>query len=88
MVVGFRTFTLGKLQYQKQASPLPMFAIIILAAGGGVVLFIFVAVVVMYRRRSQEAESQIKKMLIQLDTLESNVRNECKQGMSPYVNLL
>ena len=41
-----------------------------------------IVILIVCRRRSTLAERQYKKMKAQLDALESNVRNECKQGSS------
>ena len=73
-------FPLGSLKYHKDTFVLPLFAIIAIAAGGAFFLFVILSICIVYQRKSKEAERKIRKMLIQLDTLESNVRNECKQG--------
>ena len=75
-------FELGSLKYQKKPEALPPseYWIVGVAVGGGVVITVFIIIVIVYKRKSTEAERQYKKMQIQLDTLESNVRNECKQG--------
>lgn len=52
---------------------------------GGVVFFALViaVIVVVFRRKSTQAEREYKRIQIQMDTLESNVRSECKQGKVP-----
>lgn len=49
-------------------------------------LFVFIALVIMilfvYRRKSTQAEREYKRIQIQMDTLESNVRLECKQAFA------
>ncbi|XP_062544839.1 plexin-B isoform X1 [Armigeres subalbatus] len=48
-------------------------------------LFIVVSLVVIliiYRRKSTQAEREYKRIQIQMDTLESNVRMECKQAFA------
>jgi len=49
---------------------------------GGAVLLVLVSVVILLisRRKSTQAEREYKRIQIQMDTLESNVRSECKQG--------
>lgn len=71
---------LGTLQYQTSGSN-DYWIIIVAVLGGVLIVFAFlVFIIVMMQRR--KAASRYKKMQIQLDTLESNVRNECKQGRS------
>lgn len=48
-------------------------------------LFIVISLVVIliiYRRKSTQAEREYKRIQIQMDTLESNVRMECKQAFA------
>ena len=80
MKVGNLEFELGKLKYEEPQPLLPLAAILGMAVGGGVLLLIIIGVLIAYKRRASKAERDYKKMQIQLDTLESNVRNECKQG--------
>ena len=47
---------------------------------GGFLLMIIIIILAVCKRKSRAAEQQYKAMQLQLDTLESNVRNECKQG--------
>ncbi|XP_030748718.1 plexin-B isoform X2 [Sitophilus oryzae] len=72
-------FPIGYLKYDLYKTlAFPPEAIILIAVG--VILFAFfsVAVVVVYRRKSTQAEREYKRIQIQMDTLESNVRSECK----------
>ena len=71
-------FNLGKLQYQTMNNDI--WIIIVAVLGGALLVVIFVVFIVIVLQRSK-ADRRFKKMQIQLDTLESNVRNECKQGM-------
>lgn len=75
--------TIGKLKYTTRDGGGQSTAdwIIGVAVGGAVLMTIIIIILIIYKRKSTEAERQYKKMQIQLDTLESNVRNECKQGM-------
>ena len=51
--------------------------------GGGILLvLISVVILLIYRRKSTQAEREYKRIQIQMDTLESNVRSECKQGQN------
>ncbi|KAJ8955492.1 hypothetical protein NQ318_003595 [Aromia moschata] len=43
-----------------------------------IVRFVFRTVLFVYRRKSTQAEREYKRIQIQMDTLESNVRSECK----------
>lgn len=58
----------------------PPEAIVGIAAGVACLVFLFVIVLIVYRRKSTQAEREYKRIQIQMDTLESNVRSECKQG--------
>ena len=80
---GF-TQVVGTLEYQASTSKLyfPPIAIAGIVAGGSILVIIIIIILIIYRRKSTEADRQYKKMQVQLDTLESNVRNECKQGKS------
>lgn len=51
-----------------------------IAAGGAFLIFLSVFILIVYRRKSTQAEREYKRIQIQMDTLESNVRFECKQG--------
>lgn len=50
------------------------------AVGAALFLFLGVVVLVLFRRRSTRAEREYKRIQLQMDTLESHVRIECKQG--------
>ena len=55
--------------------------------GGGVFLvLVSMGILVMYKRKSNQAEREYKRIQIQMDTLESNVRSECKQGKIIILN--
>lgn len=82
VTVGNIKVNLGKLEYAKSNPALPTYAIAAIGAGGGVLVLVIVIILVIYQRKSSQAERQYKKMQMQLDTLESNVRNECKQAFA------
>jgi len=76
-------FPIGYLRYEVIKSySFPPEAIAGIAAGTFLLVFLFVIVLVVYRRKSTQAEREYKRIQIQMDTLESNVRSECKQGKS------
>lgn len=75
-------FEIGYLRYDVlKPFTFPPEAIAMIAAG--IVLFVlfFIAVLFVYRRKSTQAEREYKRIQIQMDTLESNVRSECKLGL-------
>lgn len=74
-------FPIGYLRYEviKSYSFAPE-AIAGIAAGTLFLMLFFVVVLIVYRRKSTQAEREYKRIQIQMDTLESNVRSECKQG--------
>ncbi|XP_049807019.1 plexin-B [Schistocerca serialis cubense] len=76
-------FTIGYLRYEvvKPYSFSP-WAIAGIAAISFFLIFIFIIILVVYRRRSTQAEREYKRIQIQMDTLESNVRSECKQAFA------
>lgn len=72
-------FPIGYLRYDVlKPFSMPPEAIAMIAAG--IILFVlfFVAILFVYRRKSTQAEREYKRIQIQMDTLESNVRSECK----------
>ena len=72
---------LGDLEYLV-VEPAATSEVMKIAVGvvGGFLLLVIVIILAVYKRKSRAAEQQYKAMQLQLDTLESNVRNECKQG--------
>ncbi|XP_076249106.1 plexin B [Calliopsis andreniformis] len=76
-------FPIGYLRYEVIKSyPIPPEAIAGIAAGTFGLVFLFVLVLIIYRRKSTQAEREYKRIQIQMDTLESNVRMECKQAFA------
>lgn len=79
-------FPIGYLKYDVlKPFTMPPEAIAMIAAC--IVLFVlfFVAILFVYRRKSTQAEREYKRIQIQMDTLESNVRSECKLGKFIYI---
>lgn len=74
-------FPIGYLRYDVlKPFSFPPEAIAMIAAGTVLFVLFFVAVLFVYRRKSTQAEREYKRIQIQMDTLESNVRSECKLG--------
>ena len=80
MEVGNIRAELGDLVYQFKKEPPYEIWIIAVSVGGFVLLTIIFIISIVYFRKKTHADRQYKKLKMQLDTLESNVRNECKQG--------
>ncbi|CAG5129619.1 unnamed protein product, partial [Candidula unifasciata] len=76
-------FIVGRVEYDvPETFTFPSEAIAGIAAGGGFLLLVIVLILIIYRRQSTKAERIYRKLQIQLDNLESNVRNECKQAFA------
>lgn len=76
-------YQVGRVEYDvPETFSFPMEAIAGIAAGGGFLLLIIILILIIYRRQSTRAERIYHKLQIQLDNLESNVRNECKQAFA------
>ena len=72
---------MGRLEYERVAIlKFPTEYIMGIAAGGGFMLLVILLILIICRRQSHKAERNYRKMQLLLDNLESNVRNECKQG--------
>lgn len=82
VVVGNLVFPLGHLEYQKTVVSDSEYWIIGVAVGGGFLLTVIFIILVIYKRKSTHAVRQFKKLNTQLDALESNIRNECKQAFA------
>ncbi|XP_059150420.1 plexin-B-like isoform X2 [Physella acuta] len=76
-------FHVGRVEYDvPETFTFPTEAIAGIAAGGGFLVLVIVLILIIYRRQSTKAERIYRKLQIQLDNLESNVRNECKQAFA------
>lgn len=74
-------FSIGYLKYDVlKPFSMPIEAIIMIIAGISLFVLFFVGILIVYRRKSTQAEREYKRIQIQMDTLESNVRSECKLG--------
>ncbi|XP_034733782.1 plexin-B3-like [Etheostoma cragini] len=71
---------LGRVQYDSDSlSVVPLAAQISLAAGAAVIILSVLVVILMYRRKSKQALRDYKKVLLQLETLEINVGDQCRK---------
>uniref|UniRef100_A0A671KPH6 Plexin-B1-like n=1 Tax=Sinocyclocheilus anshuiensis TaxID=1608454 RepID=A0A671KPH6_9TELE len=80
VLMGSLPFDLGPVQYDNDLhSAVPLAAQIGLAAGAAVVVLIVLVIILMYRRKSKQALRDYKKVLVQLETLEINVGDQCRK---------
>ncbi|XP_066956195.1 plexin-B-like isoform X2 [Macrobrachium rosenbergii] len=76
-------YPIGHLRYEMiKEYQFPPEAIGGMAAGGLFLVLVSMVILVVYRRKSNQAEREYKRIQIQMDTLESNVRSECKQAFA------
>ncbi|KAK6619958.1 hypothetical protein RUM44_006358 [Polyplax serrata] len=72
-------FPIGHLRYEvMKPYSIPQEAIVGIIVGTCLLVILFLIILVVYRRKSTQAEREYKRIQIQMDTLESNVRSECK----------
>jgi len=76
-------FEIGLLRYDL-GSPftIPPEVIGGIGAAAALTLFIAIAFMIIYKHKSSQAEREYKRIQIQMDTLENNVRSECKQAFA------
>uniref|UniRef100_A0A3P9I978 Plexin B3 n=1 Tax=Oryzias latipes TaxID=8090 RepID=A0A3P9I978_ORYLA len=72
---------LGLVQYDSDSmlSPVPLAAQIGLGAGAAAIILMVLVVILMYRRKSKQALRDYKKVLLQLETMEINVGDQCRK---------
>ncbi|KAF2368826.1 Plexin repeat [Trinorchestia longiramus] len=76
-------YVIGDLRYEMMKEyQFPPEAIGGMATGGLFLVLVSMVILVVYRRKSNQAEREYKRIQIQMDTLESNVRSECKQAFA------
>ena len=80
VIVGRIEFVLGQLEYQKFEHVGSEYWVVGVAIGGGSLLTVVMVILIVYKRKSTRAQRQFRRLQQQLDSLESNIRNECKQG--------
>ncbi|XP_043224973.1 plexin-B-like [Amphibalanus amphitrite] len=83
VTVGNLRFPLGHLQYDG-AGPFKLSGEVIagIAAGAVVLVLASLLILLVYRRKSTQVEREYKRIQIQMDTLENNIRSECKQAFA------
>ncbi|XP_072305494.1 plexin-B3 isoform X2 [Eucyclogobius newberryi] len=81
VLMGNLEVDLGLVQYDSDSPlpPVPLAAQIGLAAGAAVIILSVLVVILMYRRKSKQALRDYKKVLLQLETLEINVGDQCRK---------
>ncbi|XP_072540737.1 plexin-B1 isoform X3 [Salminus brasiliensis] len=78
--MGNLNFSLGRVQYDSlNQSTFPMEAQIGVGVVASLVVLIVVIIVLIYRRKSKQALRDYKKVQIQLENLETSVRDRCKK---------
>uniref|UniRef100_A0A3P9N0H8 Plexin-B1 n=1 Tax=Poecilia reticulata TaxID=8081 RepID=A0A3P9N0H8_POERE len=78
--MGNLNFPLGRVKYDIQAqSSFPLEAQVGVGVGASIVALIVVIIVLIYRRKSKQAMRDYKKVQIQLENLETSVRDRCKK---------
>ncbi|MEE6502440.1 hypothetical protein FKM82_004519 [Ascaphus truei] len=78
--IGSLNFILGKVQYDTETQlTFPLEAQIGLGVGASFVALIVLIIVLIYRRKSKQALRDYKKVQIQLENLETSVRDRCKK---------
>lgn len=75
-------YPLGYLKYELLKPYAFSQAMIVIAASTFILAIVLVFILIIYRRKTTQAEREYKKIQIQMDTLESNVRLECKQAFA------
>ncbi|XP_059620883.1 plexin-B [Phlebotomus argentipes] len=75
-------FPIGYLKYDLMKPYVLSTAMIVITITILIVVILLIIVLIVYRRKSTQAEREYKRIQIQMDTLESNVRMECKQAFA------
>uniref|UniRef100_A0A8C5CRQ6 Sema domain-containing protein n=1 Tax=Gadus morhua TaxID=8049 RepID=A0A8C5CRQ6_GADMO len=78
--MGNLNFSLGRVQYDSQAQmSFPPEAQVGVGVGASVVALMVLIIVLIYRKKSKQAMRDYKKVQIQLENLETSVRDRCKK---------
>ncbi|XP_039869713.1 plexin-B1 isoform X2 [Simochromis diagramma] len=78
--MGNLNFSLGRVEYDSQTqSTFPLEAQVGVGVGASIVALIVLIIVLIYRRKSKQAMRDYKKVQIQLENLETSVRDRCKK---------
>ncbi|ALC48073.1 plexB [Drosophila busckii] len=75
-------FVIGHIKYDLNTPYAFSHAMLGIVFSVALLLAVLVVVLVIFRRRSTQAEREYKRIQIQMITLESNVRSECKQAFA------
>lgn len=75
-------FPIGHLKYELLKPYTFSHAIVGITIGCAIIVCLLCIILIVYRRKSTQAEREYKRIQIQMDTLESNVRMECKQAFA------
>ncbi|XP_048252946.1 plexin-A2-like isoform X3 [Haliotis rufescens] len=75
------TFSIGRLKYE-EAEMLTLPTIIGIAVGAGVLVLLVIIVIIAYQVKSRRSNDMMKRMRIQMDSLEARVANECKEAFA------
>ncbi|XP_049625731.1 plexin-A2 [Suncus etruscus] len=81
VLVGGMVFSPGLVSVAAD-SLLTLPAIVSIAAGGSLLLVIVIIVLVAYKRKSRENDLTLKRLQMQMDSLESRVALECKEAFA------
>ncbi|XP_067093381.1 plexin-B1 [Osmerus mordax] len=78
--MGNLNFSLGRVQYDTLSlATFPLEAQVGVGVGASIVALIVLIIVLIYRRKSKQALRDYKKVQIQLENLETSVRDRCKK---------
>ncbi|XP_045079683.1 plexin-B1 isoform X1 [Coregonus clupeaformis] len=78
--MGNLNFSLGRVQYDTLSlSTFPLEAQVGVGVGSSILALIVLIIVLIYRRKSKQALRDYKKVQIQLENLETSVRDRCKK---------
>ncbi|XP_053684363.1 plexin-B isoform X2 [Sabethes cyaneus] len=75
-------FQIGYLKYEVMKPYTASHILFGIVIGTFCIVVSLIVILVIYRRKSTQAEREYKRIQIQMDTLESNVRMECKQAFA------
>uniref|UniRef100_A0A8C2F8P7 Plexin b1a n=1 Tax=Cyprinus carpio TaxID=7962 RepID=A0A8C2F8P7_CYPCA len=87
--MGNMNFSLGRVQYDSQGpAAFPLEAQVGVGVGASIVALIVLVIVLIYRRKSKQALRDYKKVQIQLENLETSVRDRCKKEFTDSDDML
>ncbi|XP_075926809.1 plexin-B3-like isoform X3 [Petromyzon marinus] len=78
--MGYLEYNLGPVEYDMEVTNnFPFEAQVGVGVAATVLILLVIAVILIYRRKSKKALRDYKKVQIQLESLETNVRDQCKK---------